>query len=114
MQWQVSTDGGSTFTNVAGATSHHVHLHRHAPAQNGNEYRAVFTNSAGSATTTAATLTVARRPPTANNQSANVAHDTATAITLTGSDLELPARSLTYIDHRPNRPTGRSRARRRP
>jgi hypothetical protein len=51
-QWQVSTNGGSTWANTSvpfvAITS-----------DNGNEYRAVFTNTAGSATTNTATLTVA-------------------------------------------------------
>jgi hypothetical protein len=58
VQWQVSTDGGTTFSNVGGATSGTLALTAVTAAQNGNKYRAVFTNSAGSATTSAATLTV--------------------------------------------------------
>src|SRR6185436_18728859 len=55
-QWQVSTDGGQNFGNVAGATSPALTV-TVGTANNGNQYRAVFTNVAGSATTTAATLT---------------------------------------------------------
>jgi hypothetical protein len=58
VQWQVSTDGGTSFSNLAGATSPTLSF-TVALAQSGNEYRAVFTNVAGSATTNAATLTVA-------------------------------------------------------
>jgi hypothetical protein len=58
VQWQVSTDGGKTFTNISGTTSTTLMLTGVTTAMNGNEYRAVFTNSAGSATTSAATLTV--------------------------------------------------------
>ncbi len=57
VQWQISTDGGVTFTNLAGATSSTLNFTT-TLAQNGNEFRAVFTNSQGTATTTAATLTV--------------------------------------------------------
>jgi len=57
VQWQVSTDGGATWNNVAGATSVALNFVTTA-AQNGNQYRAVFTNTCGSATTTAATLNV--------------------------------------------------------
>src|SRR6266850_1944689 len=56
-QWQVSTDGGVTFSNVSGATSTTLSFTT-TLSQNGNRYRAVFTNAAGTATTTAATLTV--------------------------------------------------------
>ena len=57
VQWQLSTDGGNTFTNIAGATSTKLTFTT-ASGQNDNEYQAVFTNSSGSATTTPATLTV--------------------------------------------------------
>src|SRR2546427_11176393 len=43
-----------------------------ALSQNGNQYQAVFTNSAGTATTTGATLTVnPATPPTITTQPAN-------------------------------------------
>src|SRR5208283_2448442 len=61
LQWQVSTDGGATFSNVSGATSA-TYGFTAAAVQNANEFRAVFTNSAGTATTTAATLTVDSAP----------------------------------------------------
>jgi predicted outer membrane repeat protein len=57
VQWQVSTNGGGTFSNIPGATSTTLAFTA-ATAQSGNQYRAVFTNSCGTATTTGATLTV--------------------------------------------------------
>ena len=57
MQWQVSTDGGTNFSNILSATSN-TYSFTAAASDNGRRYRAVFTNSAGSATTTAAILTV--------------------------------------------------------
>jgi hypothetical protein len=60
VQWQVSTDGGKTWANVTGnssATTTTLTFTATA-SQNGYKYRAVFTNSAGTATTSAATLTV--------------------------------------------------------
>ena len=51
VQWQVSTDGGVTFTDVAGATSGTLTFTT-AAGQSGNQYQAVFTNSAGTATST--------------------------------------------------------------
>jgi hypothetical protein len=60
VQWQVSTNGGTTWTNVTGtASATTTTLTFYASlSQNGYKYRAVFTNSAGIATTLAATLTV--------------------------------------------------------
>ena len=57
VQWQVSTDGGASFSDLSGATNTTLSFTATA-AQNGNEYQAVFTNSVGTATTNAATLTV--------------------------------------------------------
>jgi hypothetical protein len=60
-QWQVSTDGGQTWTNVTGNTSAKtttLTFTTTSLSQNGYKYRAVFANSAGSVTTSAATLTV--------------------------------------------------------
>jgi hypothetical protein len=56
VQWQVSVNGGA-FTDIPGATTK-TYSFTAAANMNGNKYRAVFTNSAGQAITTAATLTV--------------------------------------------------------
>ena len=58
VQWQVSTDGGITYSFIAGGTSTTLTFAGTTAGQNGYRYRAVFTNSVGSATTTAAILTV--------------------------------------------------------
>ena len=58
VQWQVSTDGGSTWTTIAGATGTTYVTPATTAADSGNQYRAVFTNGAGSTTTNAASLTV--------------------------------------------------------
>jgi hypothetical protein len=57
-QWQLSTNGGATWGNIAGATATSFSVTNTTTSQSGSEYRAVFTNSAGSATSNAATLTV--------------------------------------------------------
>jgi hypothetical protein len=57
VQWQVSTDSGVSFVNIPGANA--TSYTSTATLENdGYQYRAVFTNSEGSATTTAATLHV--------------------------------------------------------
>ena len=61
VQWQVSTNGGSTWANVSGATSTTLTLTKPLVSQSLNQYRAVFTNDCGgtkTATSNAATLTV--------------------------------------------------------
>jgi len=62
VQWQVSTNGGTTYTPVSGATSTTFTIAATTTGQNGNLYEAVFTNPAGSATTAAAHLTVTAAP----------------------------------------------------
>jgi len=62
VQWQVSTDAGVTFNNLSGATNTTLSFTA-GSSQNGNRYKAVFTNPTGSATSAVATLTVLS-PPT--------------------------------------------------
>jgi hypothetical protein len=56
VQWQVSVAAGP-FTDIGGATSTSLTFTAQL-SQNGNQYRAVFTNTCGTATSAAATLTV--------------------------------------------------------
>jgi streptogramin lyase len=58
VQWQVSTNGGISFADLVGATSTTLTIPSTTVAMSGNKYRAVFTNTAGVATSSAATLTV--------------------------------------------------------
>jgi hypothetical protein len=57
MQWQMSLDNGITWTDIADATASPLTFTA-SLEQDGNQYRAVFTNSAGSVTSLAATLSV--------------------------------------------------------
>jgi hypothetical protein len=58
-QWQLSTDGGTTFANVSGATSPTLSLSGLTTADNGKRYRCVLSaTGASSVTTNSATLTV--------------------------------------------------------
>jgi hypothetical protein len=61
-QWQLSTDGGTTFAAVSGATSATLTVTNTTTAQSGHRYRVVVSNSAGTVTSTAATLTVNPTP----------------------------------------------------
>jgi alpha-tubulin suppressor-like RCC1 family protein len=59
VQWESSTNGGGTWSTLAGATSTQLTIANTKASETGTLYRAVFTNLAGRATTTPATLTVA-------------------------------------------------------
>ncbi|HEY2644010.1 MAG TPA: putative Ig domain-containing protein [Galbitalea sp.] len=61
VQWQVSTDSGAHFSNIAGATSIDL-VFTASLGDSGHQFRAVFTNSVTAANTTAATLRVGRAP----------------------------------------------------
>src|SRR5208283_2580536 len=64
VQWQVSTNGGTSFANTSdgalysGSTTGTLTITGATVGMNGYEYQAVFTNTGGTATSTAATLTV--------------------------------------------------------
>lgn len=66
VQWQISTNGGTAFSNLAGATSPTLTFTAVA-AMNGNQYKTVFTNSVSSATTTTAILTANVMPAVSIN-----------------------------------------------
>ena len=91
VQWQVSIDGGTTFANLAGATSTTYFFSDsgiHDDSRNGYKYRAIFTNAAGSATTAVATLTVQTRPiPTQDpkNLTVNAGQSASFQVSFTGT-----------------------------
>jgi hypothetical protein len=67
VQWQVSTNGGSNWSNDtgdAGNTTDTLTISPTSTAQSGNEYRAVFSDESGSTASNAAKLTVAAPPCT--------------------------------------------------
>ncbi len=89
VQWEVSTDGGTTFTNIAGATST-TYSFTPTTAENGYEYEAVFTNSAGSFTSKPATLTIAAAPAVTAQPVSEIADSGGTA-TFTAAASGTPA-----------------------
>ena len=62
VQWQISTNGGLSWSNIAGATSSTYTTPPLTAGNDGNVYRAVYTNIAGSAATAAAVLRVNQAP----------------------------------------------------
>jgi hypothetical protein len=80
VRWQHAADG-TTWTDLAGETTRTLTFTATA-AQDGNAYRAVFTNPAGTATTAAATLTV-NSPPIVVEQPRNETTQPGQAVTFT-------------------------------
>jgi hypothetical protein len=61
-QWQVSTDGGVTYTNITGATSATLGLNNITTSMNNNRYRIVATATPCGVITSAALLSVLASP----------------------------------------------------
>ncbi|MDQ1218048.1 hypothetical protein [Microbacterium arborescens] len=61
-QWQVSADGGATWSDIVGATAATLRLEATTAEMNGWWYRAVHTNAAGSVSTDHAVLAVRTAP----------------------------------------------------
>lgn len=62
VQWQRSTDGGATWSNIAGATDTTYNTGTLTLSQNGERYRVIASNASGSATSDAVMLTVNAAP----------------------------------------------------
>ena len=70
-QWQVSTNGGTSYSNIAGATSATLNLTAVTSAMNNNLYRVIITNTCPSTDTSAAALLTVTDPAGITSQPAN-------------------------------------------
>ncbi|MFT3979739.1 MAG: M36 family metallopeptidase [Ferruginibacter sp.] len=62
-QWQVSTNGGTSWTNITGATATSYTITTLDASLNGNQYRVIVTGTpCGSVTSSAASLTIGQLP----------------------------------------------------
>jgi len=89
-QWQVSTNAGTTFTNIAGANATSYTATAVVAGMNNNQYRVIVTGQCGAATSTAAILTVQTAPAiTAQPQNAVecVGNNATFNVTATGTGL---------------------------
>lgn len=66
-QWQLSTNGGGAWANIAGATAATYTVTGATTAQNNYQYRVIVTGQCGSTTSNAATLTVNVAPAITGN-----------------------------------------------
>lgn len=96
-QWQLSTDGGSTWSDIAGATASAYTIAAVTLAENGDEFRVVFANAGGETTSKAATLTV-EAPPSVTRQPASVTADEGTSATFEASASGSPAPTVQWQD----------------
>jgi hypothetical protein len=94
VQWEVSSNGGGSWSAIAGATSAGFSFTA-SSSQNGDEFRAVFANTAGSAATNPATLTITGPPGapqvTSQPDSETVAVDASATFTATAAGSPTPS-----------------------
>jgi hypothetical protein len=103
-QWQKMDSGTTTWVNITGATSASFTIGGTAAADNGDQFRCVVSNSAGSTNSNAATLTVTTNTapsPTIAAPAAGALYNAGDTIAFNGSatDAEqgtLPASSLSW------------------
>jgi hypothetical protein len=69
LQWELSSNGGASWSAIEGATSAKLTIADATAGQSGYEYRATFANTAGSASSQGAVLTV-HAPPVVSEQPA--------------------------------------------
>jgi predicted secreted protein len=84
VQWQVSTDGGASFSDLSGATNTTLSFTTIA-SQNGDEYRAVFTNALGTATTTPPAILTVDYAPVVTTGPSNVTVNAGQTATFTAA-----------------------------
>ena len=98
VQWQISVDTGTTWTDIAGATATSYQTPATAVADAGRQYRAVFSNSSAMVTTQAAMLTVNAAPiaPTFGTQPSNQSVTAGATATFTAAVSGLPTPTLQW------------------
>ncbi len=101
-QWQVSTNNGTSWTNVAGATTATYTINSLDNSLNGNQYRVIVTGTpCGSITSSAATLTVGQLPTvTVSANPPAITPGQTTTLTAVAN----PAGTYTYQWFRNNQP----------
>jgi hypothetical protein len=82
VQWQVSTDGVH-FSNAPGSSTSTTYSFTATQAMNGNQYRAVFTNTVTSANSTAATLYITPAVTNVTSTNANGSYGAGASVAIT-------------------------------
>ncbi len=95
LQWQISTDGGLTWSDIAAATAASHTIANTTAAMNGTQYRLAAANDYGAATTNPAALTVQWAPVQSNPVSSQTAV-IGNTVTLSASISASPAASYQW------------------
>jgi len=94
-QWERSTNGGSTWSPIAGATSSQLTIASANRSESANQFRAVFKNSAGEAISKAAILTV-QKAPSVTQQPASTTVEEPQSATFTSTASGTPTPTLQW------------------
>ena len=95
VQWQFSLNGGATWANDSGATSTSLTFTNLTSFTNGWEFRAVFTNSVGSASSNGATLTLVAAP-VVTKQPLSQTYTKGGSVTLTSAASGIPTPTVQW------------------
>jgi hypothetical protein len=95
VSWEVSTNTGATWSAIAGETSGTLTVSNVSAAQNGYQYRAVFSNTCGTVMSTVATLNVNTAPVVAVQPQAQTACENA-SVSFTATANSIPAPSVQW------------------
>lgn len=90
-QWQVSTDGGSTFHNVNGAVSGSLRLATTTAEDEGKRYRVIASNRVGDVVSPAVRLTVQQAPQITTHPASVTSGVSDAAVTMSVGGTGLPA-----------------------
>ena len=90
VEWQISFDGGSTWTNLSGDTSDSLTTGALDAFENGWEVRAVFTNLVSSTPSAAAAMTLRNTAPTVTTQPNSQSYVVGQALTFTAAATGTP------------------------
>ena len=95
VQWQLSTNGGSAWANIVGATITSYTTLPVSSSNDGSQYRAVFTNNLGSAVSSTAMLRV-NQAPTITSQPLNVTTNPNSTATFTAAAAGSPTPAVRW------------------
>src|SRR6185437_6291831 len=96
-QWQLSTDGGATFSALPGATGNTLTLTAVAAAMDGYEYRAVFSNGVPPDATSAAASLSVHVPAVVTTEPASQTVVADSNVTFTAAASGQPAPSIEWF-----------------
>lgn len=93
VQWELNANDGQGWGNIANATANSYTVNDATAAESGYQYRAVFTNVAGTVTSNPATLAIGdgTQTQTSTNWSGYVATATGSQFTAVSGDWSVPA-----------------------